>query len=284
MKRLLFLLIFMGILGGGGFWVTKHQSSLASIKNIAFELLNKGKLQTLEIRHSAENIMENHKKLLLKDNNHTYLSPDLHFHPYLLLEVKYTKPGINRTGEGIILWSMVDGEMVINTSNWSLTHGFSDCIRAKADRDDFKVINALACHHNSLDRESLTHVLNVESNILDLWVDNCRRKSLVVQSGNHYRLHLENPKLEVLPETKLDQWLVTKPAKTAKKLPRKYRAYQIENIAKSAFGNKDFTIKKRKEIFLPVYSIVVQNPDGSQMTTYWNALNGKRLPQSFQID
>jgi len=46
---------------------------------------------------------------------------------------------------------------------------------------------------------------------------------------------------------------------------------------------KDFAIRKTTEIFLPVYSIVVQNPDGSQMTTYWNALNGKRLAQSYQL-
>jgi hypothetical protein len=57
---------------------------------------------------------------------------------------------------------------------------------------------------------------------------------------------------------------------------KRYRSSQIETIAKAAFGN-DFAIRKTTEIFLPVYSIVVQNPDGSQMTTYWNALNGKRL-------
>ena len=97
-----------------------------------------------------------------------------------------------------------------------------------------------------------------------------------MQNGNTYRLHLQNPKLQVIPETKLDQWLVTKSTKHVSRVKKRYRPTQIETIARAAFGN-DFAIRKTAEIFLPVYSIVVQNPDGSQMTTYWNALNGKRL-------
>ena len=80
------------------------------------------------------------------------------------------------------------------------------------------------------------------------------------------------------PETKIDQWLVSKPVKNAKRLSKKLRSSQIESVAKAAFGN-DFTIRRTSEIFLPVYNIVVQNPDGSQTTTYWNALNGKRFSQ-----
>ena len=94
---------------------------------------------------------------------------------------------------------------------------------------------------------------------------------------------MQNPRLSVLPETKIDQWLVTKPSKNAKRITKKYRAYQIENIAKAAFGS-DFTIRRTKEIFLPVYSIVVKNPDNSEMTTHWNALNGKKLSQSYHIE
>ena len=66
-------------------------------------------------------------------------------------------------------------------------------------------------------------------------------------------------------------------------MPKRFRTSQIETTAKAAFGN-DFAIRKTTEIFLPVYSIVVQNPDGSQMTTYWNALNGKKLSASFHIE
>lgn len=248
----------------------------------AYDFLNKKKFNTLEVRFTAENIMESHKKDLLKDTSHVFLEPILKFHPYLLMEVKYNRSQ-EKTGEGIILWSLVDGEMVINTSSWEMTHGFKDCIGFGADKEDFKIINTLASKGGSLDREAISKTLNVDNDTLDQWIENCRRKNLIVQNGNNYRLHFQNPKLQVIPETKIDQSIVKKAGKYAARIPKRFRASQIENIARSAFGN-DFAIIKKTEIFLPVYSIVVQNPDGSLMTTHYNALNGKKLSQSSHID
>jgi hypothetical protein len=267
---LLFLMAFSLI--GAGYWSWQHQPKLrVKIE----EFLSASTFQTLEVRYSAESIMEAHRRELLKDADHVFLEPTLKFVPYLLMDVKYNRTH-DKTGEGVILWGLVDGEMVINTGTWEKTHGFTDCIASNASRHEFKVINALAARGGAWDREGLSKFLNIENNILDTWIDSCRKKSLIVQNGNVFRLHLQNPKLQVIPETKLDQWLVTKPSKHALRVKRRYRASQIETIAKAAFGN-DFAIRKTTEIFLPVYSIVVQNPDGSQMTTYWNALNGKRL-------
>lgn len=246
------------------------------------ELLTGATFQTLEVRYSAENIMDAHRKELLKDNDHVFLEPTLKFIPYLLMDVKYTR-NQDKTGEGVILWGLVDGEMVINTSTWEKTHGFTDCITSNATRQEFKIINALASRGGSWDREGLSKFLNLENNILDTWVDSCRKKSLIVQTGNSYRLHLQNPKLQVIPETKLEHWLVTKPTKHALRIKRRYRPAQIEVTARAAFGN-DFAIRKTSEIFLPIYSIVVQNPDGSQMTTYWNALNGKRFVPPYDFE
>lgn len=246
------------------------------------DLLSSGTFQTLEVRYSAEAIMDAHRRELLKDGEHVYLEPSLKFIPYLLMEVKYNRTH-DKTGEGVILWGLVDGEMVINTSTWEKTHGFTDCIASNATRQEFKIMNALASKGGSWDREGLSKFLNIENNILDTWIESCRNKALIVQSGNHYRLHLQNPKLQVIPETRLEHWLVTKATKHATRVKKRYRRAQIENIAKAAFGN-DFAIRKTTEIFLPVYSIIVQNPDGSQMTSYWNALNGKRLPQPYAIE
>ena len=64
---------------------------------------------------------------------------------------------------------------------------------------------------------------------------------------------------------------------------KRFRCAQIEQIARAAFG-PDFAIRKTIEIFLPVYSITVQNPDGSQMTSFWNAPNGKRISQPYLIE
>ena len=65
-------------------------------------------------------------------------------------------------------------------------------------------------HNNFLEKESLQKYLNINEETLSTWLDICKKKNLIVQSGNNYRLHLQNPKLLVKPETKIDQWLVTK--------------------------------------------------------------------------
>ncbi len=277
--RPIFLLCLLLIAGAGSYlsW-----NRFPSFRTRVEDLLSGTTFQTLEVRYSAESIMEAHKKDLLKDANHVFLEPTLKFIPYLLMDVKYTR-NLDRTGEGVILWGLVDGEMVINTSTWEKTHGFTDCITANATRQEFKIINALASRGGMWDREGLSKFLNLENNILDNWVDSCRKKSLIVQTGNTYRLHLQNPKLQVIPETKLEHWLVTKPTKHAQRIKKRYRSSQIEVTAKAAFGN-DFAIRKTTEIFLPVYSIVVQNPDGSQMTSYWNALNGKRFVPPYDFE
>jgi hypothetical protein len=277
--RLIILLSVLFALCAGAYITWNRMPHLRSKVE---ELLTGATFQTLEVRYSAENIMDAHRKELLKDNDHVFLEPTLKFIPYLLMDVKYTR-NQDKTGEGVILWGLVDGEMVINTSTWEKTHGFTDCITSNATRQEFKIINALASRGGSWDREGLSKFLNLENNILDTWVDSCRKKSLIVQTGNSYRLHLQNPKLQVIPETKLEHWLVTKPTKHALRIKRRYRPAQIEVTARAAFGG-DFAIRKTSEIFLPIYSIVVQNPDGSQMTTYWNALNGKRFVPPYDFE
>ena len=272
------ILIATLVLGLGTFWSWIY---FPGFRSKVEDYLSSGSFQTFEVRYSAEAIMEAHRKELLKDADHVYLEPKLKFVPYLLMEVKYNRTH-DRTGEGIILWGLVDAEMVINTNSWETTHGFSDCIGSNASRQEFKIINALAARGGAWDRDGLSKYLNLENHILDNWVDGLRNKSLIVQNGNQYRLHLQNPKLQVVPETRFDQSLVTKATKHAEKVKRRYRTAQIESTAKAAFGN-DFAIRKTTEVYLPVYSIPVQNADDSLMVTYWNALNGKRLTNPFDL-
>ena len=277
--RILLGIFLTSLVGFGLYWGYTHYPQMHSKIT---DLVQGGKFQTLEVRHNADVIMENHKRTLLKDAQHSFLEPSLTFHPYLLMEVKYTLTD-SRTGEGIILWSLVDGEMVINTATWEKTHGFKDYIQTSADKNDFKILNALSYHGGILDRETLFLLLNVENDVLDRLIDNAKKKNFIVLNGNNYRLHLKSPRMPQLPETRIDQWLVTKPTKNAARVARRFRPTQIERAAKAAFGN-DFAIRSTSEILLPVFSVTVQNPDGSQMTTFWNALNGKRFPNTYHID
>src|SRR3990167_6163957 len=246
MRPLILLVTFL-VFGLGGFWAWTY--SLGFRSKIE-EFLSNSTFQTLEVRYSADSIMEAHRRELLADNAHVFLEPTLKFIPYLLMDVKYMRSH-DKTGEGVILWGLVDGEMVVNTSTWERTHGFTDCIAANANRQEFKIINALASKGGAWDREGLSKFLNIENNILDAWIDSCRKKSLIVQTGNSFRLHLQNPRLMVIPETKLEHWLVTKSTKKAIRVKKRYRSSQIENIAHAAFGH-EFAIRKITEIFLPI--------------------------------
>ena len=243
------------------------------------DLFQAGSFNTLEIRYTASQVMDAQRKKLLKDNRHRYLDPSVKFYPYLLMEVKYVVSD-KKTKEGVILWDMTDGEMVINTKDWEKTHGFSDCIHANIDRHEFKVISTLASKGGAADRETLSKTLHVENEILDGWVEECRRKRLIVQSGNRYRLHLEKPLFQLIPFTKLDEKLMTKAHKNSERVSHRFSLSQIEKMARAAFGT-DFAIRKTADLYLPVHSISVQNPDGSIHTSYWNALNGQPMNSLF---
>ena len=191
------------------------------------------------------------------------------------MEVKYIQPD-KKTREGVVLWSMVDGEMVLNTDTWEKTHGFEDAINADASRTDYKLMNVLAKNKGSVSIDELQKELNVEPDTLEPWVESAVEKHLVILKGNQLHLHFQNPKILVTPQTKINQWLVTKPYNHAQRIAKQYSQSQIEKNARAAFGT-DFTIRNSQEVFLPVYSIEVLNPDGSVMTSYWNALNGQRI-------
>jgi hypothetical protein len=276
----IFATIFAILIGGGAIWMATNNNT--DIKNKVASVLDIGHFHTLEVRYTSSQIMEQHRRDLLKDTRHRYLEPVIEFFPYLLMEVKYTSAD-DKTHESVILWDLTDGEMVINTKNWEKTHGFGDCIAADTTPQEFKVLNLLAKKGGTLDRNGLSKALNVEHEILDGWVDSCRKKKLIIQAGNTYKLHFQKPLLRTIPETHVDERLVTKSFKEAVRLSRRFSPGQIERITRAAFG-QNFAIRKMTDIYLPVHSIVVQNPDGSIHTSHWNALNGKRLSQSNFID
>lgn len=272
LKKLILGALFVGVLGGGYYYYTLNKEA---VDGYISEYVASKSFPTLEIRYSAQSIMEDNRETLIKDEYHKYLTPELHFYPYILMEVKYSKNS-SSTSEGIILWDLEDGEFVTSTASWEKTHGFEDCITSKADHNDFKIINALAYGGGHLSRKELSDKIRIENEVLDRWVESCRKKKIVVQSGNGFRLHLEKPKIAIRPETVLNHHLVTQTIRNVKQRPRRYSSKQVERVANLAFG-PDFTIRKSTEIYLPVYKIDVQNPDGSTLTTYWNALTGLQI-------
>ncbi|MGE5196611.1 MAG: hypothetical protein ACM3JI_04715, partial [Anaerolineae bacterium] len=172
--RLILTLITLSLAGYGIWWIgTTHPE----IKTKIEDLIESGNFHTLEVRYTSDQIMQMHRRELLNDAKHRFLDPVLKFYPYVLMEVKYNLSD-DRTKEGVILWDLIDGEMVMDTTDWEKTHGYGDCINAGTDRHEFKILNILARRGGSIDREGLSKSLLVENDILDAWIDSCRKKKL----------------------------------------------------------------------------------------------------------
>src|SRR5437868_5429365 len=119
MRRILLLVLLAGF-GVGGWWLYKSNPDIFSSLE---QYVENGEFMTLEVRYTAEQIMEKHRKELLVDNQHTFQDPALKYHPYLLIEAKFVQAD-KKTREGSLLWGLVDGEMVIDADTWEKTHGF----------------------------------------------------------------------------------------------------------------------------------------------------------------
>lgn len=271
MRKLFFLVAGSLAAFIGYSYVTEGEIPLL---DIAKTYIDNSEIVTLEARLTPQQIVEQNKKELLGKEGKSYQEPILKFAPYLLLDVKYLDNSKSR--EGILLWSLLDGEMVLNADTWEKTHGFHDAIESGASSQDFKLLNLLAYHSGSLTKEKIQKELHLDSERVDSLIDGAKRKHLVSVKGTEVKLHFQDPLFLVAPETKIKQSLVTKPFQREASLAKRYSKGQIDKVTQAAFG-EDFKIRSKKEVFLPIYQIQVQNNDGSVMTSFWNALTGKRI-------
>lgn len=259
------------IMGGWWFW---QSDTFSDWKDRAFQYIDNRDIVTLESRFLPEQILDAHRQELLGDDKRTLQHTLLKYYPYLLLDVKYTDD--QKTREGVLLWGLQDGEMVLNTETWETTRGFRDCLECQATRQDFKIIQTLARRQGAMQIDDLQKELRLEKEVLDSWIEEVKRKHLVVQKGQLLQLHFESPRLLVTPQTRIKQHLVSKPLGAGQKASKTYSRSQIIAITQAAFGN-DFKIRSEQEVFLPVYSLDILNPDGSIQVSEWNALTGQRI-------
>lgn len=264
------ILAFLLLIGGGWAW---HSAGLANWRDRLFQYIDNRDIVTFEARFSPEQIIEAHRHELL-ENRRTLQNSVVKYYPYLLLEVKY--PEHSKTREGVLLWGLHEGEIVLNTETWETTHGFKDCLECEANRTDFKILQALARHPGKMSIEELQKELHVEREMLSRWIEGAKQKHLVVQKGNLLQLHFENPKLLVSSQTKIKQQLVSKPLGEGEKIPKIYSHSQVSALTQAAFGG-EFKIRSEREVFLPIYSFDILNADGSVQTSEWNALTGQRI-------
>jgi ABC-type dipeptide/oligopeptide/nickel transport system ATPase subunit len=137
-------------------------------------------------------------------------------------------------------------------------------------------MHALSKTRGTATFEQLQKELRIEKETLESWIASAASKYLVVQKNNEIQLHFQDPKITVVPETKMTDWLVKKPYNHAQRVSSRYTISQIQKVAKAAYG-EDFSVRSSTEVFLPVYNIEVLNPDGSTFTSFWNAITGQQM-------
>lgn len=266
---------WIAALCGVGFVVGFSFFGPPSAREYVSQLLESGEFLTLEARYSAQEIMEAHQEDLVRGPNHKYLSPGLKYYPYLLMDVKYSRSD-KRTVEGVLLWSLVDGEMVLDTQSWATSHGFADCLRAGATDQDFQLIHSILRRRGSATKDVLKKDLGVDGLVLDRWLLTAVSKHLLVEYGSEYRLHFAHPVIDVTPETTVTERFVSKPYKGAERVSSRFSRHQIKDLACTAFGSR-FAIRDTRLLYVPAYNIEVKNPDGTVMSSHWSALSGELI-------
>ncbi len=275
-KSLFSRYIILALLGAsvGGWWLWKEQTAIENWKNDFLAYIDNRDILALEAKYTPEQIIKANYTSLAGIDKSDWQEPTLKYYPYLLLDVKYTENQKSR--EGVLLWGLVNGEMVLNTLTWETTHGFKDCLECQASRSDFRIMQTLARHQNAMSVENLQKELQVERSTLDLWLENAKQKHLVVQKGPLIQLHFENPKLLVEPQTQVERQLVSKPSANAQKMKREFNRSQILAMVKEAFGD-DLKVRNEQEVYLPVYNLKIVNADQSVYSSDWNAVTGERI-------
>lgn len=224
-----------------------------------------------EPRFTSEQVMQSQGGQNLFQESEDLSQAQVELFPYLLMEVKYLRG--DKSLESTVLWSLNQGEILLDTTQWEMTHGYYDCLIHGAGQDEMTIINALANKGGTLDRESLLRMVHRDGDEVDDWIHRCIKKQLIVQIGNIYKLHLQNPKLALEPKTKINVPLRKKRLAFNKVITPKYRPQAIVALAHASFGS-GFSIRRQQLVYLPVYSILAKFSDASTATTKWNAHTG----------
>lgn len=106
-------------LGALAYWMLSDQET---IQKTLGRHLERSPILTLKAYYTPE---------MIQEKQGTDTEPLLTFYPYLLMEVQYLT-STQKLQEGMLLWSTVDGEMVLDTATWETTDGFDKVLRGQA--------------------------------------------------------------------------------------------------------------------------------------------------------
>lgn len=272
MLKKVVIFAFLGVLSTFGWQFLNRRPE---ILNKVTSTFSSREFRIFKARYTADEIIAQHRAELLKTKGSFLLEPEIVYSPLLLMEVKYTPKNKNRTHEASLLWDLVSGEMITDTTSWKTTHGFEECLIAKTSAEEFKILKEIIHEGNEMEKKLLYQKLDAEIDV-ETQIEECIRKKLIVEEGERLRLHFENPQFETEPKTATNEYVHIIPSKPKQVASRNYSPSQVEKFLHVAFGGH-FAIKRSDEVYVPVYEICVEHPDGSLLKSYWNALNSARM-------
>lgn len=205
-------------------------------------------------------------------------SVDLIFVPHMLMHVRFSEEASRRSSvskEGDILWSLVSGEMVLNTGTWACSKGFKECLMLKADKQDVQVIQALAGLGGAATRETLTHALSLKNIRAEKVIKDCQKKKLIFAQDNQISSHFQqlHPIKGCTTSLHTSPVWLKKPRGSSLCSPQ-YSEERIQGLANMIFGS-NFLIVNTMNVYVPVYRVSLVGPDSSVRVEHINAVTGK---------
>ena len=270
LKRFFWLCLIV-LIGVGAFWAYRHKERL---EQMVYSKDHEDTIETFETAIQPEELLARQSRLLLTPQ-HSFGTVSLLFAPHLLLNVKYSLDG--KTSKACTaLWDLTDGELVLNTNNFDHSQGFADCLVSEASADDFRILHTLAIRGGALSKEMICKELGGDDSVICERIENLKKRHLVIVSNDIVRIHVESPLIKLEPATLITRPFVQRTIIYKSLLNAQYTIADIESLVQAAFGS-DLAIRSTRLVFIPIYEIQVNNPDGSIRKTLWNAISGKEV-------
>ncbi len=269
------------LIATGAYYITdKYPQSYIHFKQLigSFSdhlISRESEISTLEVQYEHESISQFALKKIPSEK-HTIGDGRLLYYPCLVTTVKHVSPEERQTEESSMVWDLLSGELFLSLSTFKETSGFQDCIKSQTNVDDFRILHLLAKEGGSLTKETLIRLSGLDDEIASSLIESLRKRHLVTISRDLVRLHVKNPFFTVAPYTAIPEPFVQKIVSRSSLISEKFSKKTIEDLIQNAYG-KDIAILDSDYVWLPIWEITIQNPDGSTRKTFWNAISGKEF-------
>ncbi|RDB31734.1 hypothetical protein [Candidatus Similichlamydia laticola] len=196
------------------------------------------------------------------------------FVPYLKLRANHIQESLS-VESGVILWSLRDGEMVLNTKTWGKTHGLGDCLRARVNAKELQLLRFVS------QQERHTIALSRLQNIFrqqgekqtELALESCIDKGLLVRQGSHVMLYFHNPIWPSLPYTQENRLIAWTSLERRQTIQAMFHAENVLPFIEQLFVGKQLRVRSYQIVFLPIYRLLFKWK-GETQSLYLNGITG----------